>query len=63
MNILDEDFVIPQYAVELQDIIEEQLENKPSKGTAEYRLWKKKMNEIIDVHSKIVKFKAYKSIW
>ena len=62
-DILHEDFKIPSYAVEIQDLIEEQISNKPSKQSKQYKDWKKKMNEIIDTHTKLVKFKAYKSIW
>lgn len=62
-DILSEDFQIPIYAVEIQDLIEEQISNKPNKQSKQYRDWKKKMNEIIDKHTALVKFKAYKSIW
>jgi hypothetical protein len=63
VDILNEDFQIPNYAVEIQDLLEEQISNKPSKQSKQYKYWKKKMNEIIDAHTKLTKFKAYKSIW
>ena len=63
VDILNEDFQIPNYAVEIQDLLEEQISNKPSKQSKQYKHWKKKMNEIIDAHTKLTKFKAYKSIW
>lgn len=63
VDILSEDFVIPNYAADLSELIEQQIDNKPDKTSPLYKEWKKMMNKIIDEHTKCVKFKAYKSIW
>jgi hypothetical protein len=63
IDILSEDFVIPNYAGDLQEIIDYQLDNRPNKNDKNYSDWCKMMNKLIDAHTKCVKFKAYKTIY
>jgi len=62
-NILHEDFIMPFELMEISDIIQEQMENKPKKTNPLYKEWKKKMNILIDEDTKLRKFKAWKSIY
>ena len=58
--LLNEEFTIPLYPVEISDLIEREFEVVSyDRRSKEYKQWKKQMNELMKEYNRLVGFKAY----
>jgi hypothetical protein len=62
-KILDEEFEVPKYLLEVGDLIENELVNtKLDRRSAIYKQWKKKMNELLNLYNTMAGFAAYSNL-